>query len=142
MDTDKILKNLMKWLSDPKGREMFKTIVYLVIPLILFIGLRNLTRRRPTEKSSSTIDPKIRPSSYEALRRTESLKDTQAREKKKIDKELHELFGRKDTVLARTRKDLDKSTTDKPVVPPESPQSDEKNVLQEELLKLFLRRQK
>ncbi|UCG21629.1 MAG: hypothetical protein JSU80_03355 [Deltaproteobacteria bacterium] len=142
MDTDKILEKLMRWLSDPKGREMFKTIVYLIIPLFLYIGLRNIARRRPAEKSSSTIDPRIRPSSYESLKATESLRDTQAKEQKKIDKEMQELFGRKDTVMARARKEFDKSTADKPAVPSESVQSDEKNILQEELLKLFLRRQK
>jgi hypothetical protein len=142
MDTDKILEKLMRWLSDPKGREMFKTIVYLIIPLFLYIGLRNIARRRPAEKSSSTIDPRIRPSSYESLKTTESLRDTQAKEQKKIDKEMQELFGRKDTVMARARKEFDKSTADKPAVPSESVQSDEKNILQEELLKLFLRRQK
>jgi hypothetical protein len=142
MDTDKILEKLMRWLADPKGREMFKTIVYLIIPLFLLIGLRNIARRRPAEKSSSTIDPRIRPSSYEALKATESLKDTQAKERKKIDREMQELFGRKDTVMARARKEFDKSTADKPAVPSESLQSDEKNVLQEELLKLFIRRQK
>ena len=142
MDTDKILEKLMRWLSDPKGREMFKTIVYLIIPLFLYIGLRNMARRRPAEKSSSTIDPRIRPSSYEALKSTESLRETQAKEQKKIDKELQEVFGRKDTVLARARKELGKPTADKPAVPAEPVQSDEKNILQEELLKLFLRRQK
>jgi hypothetical protein len=142
MDTDKILEKLMRWLADPKGREMFKTIVYLIIPLFLLIGLRNIARRRPTDKSSSTIDPRIRPSSYESLQTAETLKDTQAREQKKINNELHEVFGRKDTVLARARRELGTSTADKPKVPSESPQADEKNVLQEELLKLFLRRQK
>ena len=142
MDTDKILEKLMRWLADPKGREMLKTIVYLIIPLFLLIGLRNIARRRPTDKSSSTIDPRIRPSSYESLQSAESLKDTQVREQKKINKELHEVFGRKDTVLARARKEFDTSTAGKPTAPSESPQSDEKNVLQEELLKLFLRRQK
>jgi len=142
MDTDKILEKLMRWLADPKGREMFKTIVYLIIPFFLLIGLRNIARRRPADKSSSTIDPRIRPSSYEALQAAESLKETQAREQKKIDKELHEVFGREDTVLARARKEFGKSTAAKPAVPSESPQSDEKNVLQEELLKLFFRRQK
>jgi hypothetical protein len=142
MDTDKILEKLMRWLADPKGRETFKTIVYLIIPLILFIGLRNITRRRPPDKASPTIDPRIRPSTYESLKATESLKDTQAREQKKIDKELHELFGRKDTILARARKEFDKSPADKRAVPSESPQSAEKKVLQEELLKLFLPRQK
>jgi hypothetical protein len=142
MDTDKILEKLTRWLADPKGREMFKTIVYLIIPLFLFIGLRNIARRRPAEKTSTTIDPRIRPSSYEALGSSESLRETQAKEQKKIEQELQAVFGRKDTVMARARKEFSKSTADKPAVPAESLQSDEKNILQEELLKLFLRRQK
>ena len=142
MDTDKILEKLMRWLADPKGREMFKTIVYLIIPLFLLIGLRNVARRRPAEKKSATIDPKIRPSSYEALSSTESLRETQAKEQKKISEELKEVFGRKDTVLARARKEFSASRESKPEPPSESVQSDEKNIIQEELLKLFLRRQK
>jgi len=142
MDTDKILEKLMRWLADPKGREMFKTIVYLIIPLFLLIGLRNMARRRPAEKTSATIDPKIRPSSYETLRTTESIRETQAKEQKKINEELKEVFGRKDTVLAKTRKEFSTSSEGKSAAPSESFQSDEKNIIQEELLKLFLRRQK
>lgn len=132
----------MRWLSDPKGREMFKTIVYLIIPLFLLIGLRNAARRRPAEKSSTTIDPKIRPSSYESLTYAESLKETQARERKKIDKELQEFFGRKDSVLSRARKEFNRSKATKPTPPSESPEPNEKKILQEELLKLFSRRPK
>ena len=142
MDTDKILEKLMRWLADPKGREMFKTIVYLIIPLFIIIGLRNAARRKPTEKSSTTIDPKIRPSSSESFTLTESLKETQARERKKIDKELQEFYGRKDSVLAQARKEFNKSTATKPTLPSESPESNEKKILQEELLKLFSRRPK
>ncbi|MEJ2364544.1 MAG: hypothetical protein P8017_07665 [Deltaproteobacteria bacterium] len=67
MDADKILEKLMRWLADPKGREMFKTIVYLIVPLFILIALRNIARRRPAEKTSTKIDPRIRPSSYESL---------------------------------------------------------------------------
>jgi len=142
MNGDKILEKLMRWLADPKGREMFKTIVYLIIPLFVLIALRNIARRRPAEKTSTTIDPRIRPSSYESLRAAESLRETQAKEQKKIDDDLQAVFGRKDTVLARARKEFSKSTGDKPAVHSESVQADNKNILQEELLRLFLRRQK
>jgi hypothetical protein len=142
MDGDKILEKVMKWLADPRGREMLKTVVYLIIPLFLLIGLRNIARRAPAEKKSTAIDPKVRPSSYEALRSTESLRETQAREQEKIDRELQELFGRKDTVLARGRKEFSQATRDKQAVPAKSVKSDEKNMIQEELLKLFFRRQK
>ena len=142
MDGDKLLQKLMRWLADPKGREMFKTIVYLIIPLFVLIALRKIARRRPTEKTSTAIDPRIRPASYESLRVTESLRETQAKEQKKIDEDLQAVFGRKDTVLARARKDFSESTGDKPEVNSKSVQSDDKNILQEELLRLFLRRQK
>lgn len=140
MDTEKILEKLMKWLADPKGREMFKTIVYLIIPLFLIIGLRNVARRRPAEKSSTAIEPKIRPSTYESWGATESIQETRAREQRKVDRELQEFLGRRDTVLGRAKKELNKSTTTKKTRPSESPAPEEKNLLQEELLKLFSRR--
>ena len=142
MDGDKILEKLLRWLADPKGREMFKAIVYVIIPLFVLMALRNIARRRPPEKTSTTIDPRIRPSSYASLSATESLRETRAKEQKKIDAELQAVFGRKDTVLARARKEFSKSTGDKPAAPSESVEPDERNALQEELLRLFLRRQK
>ena len=40
MDIEKIIEILRKWLSDPKGREMFKNIVFLVLPIVVLLGLR------------------------------------------------------------------------------------------------------
>jgi hypothetical protein len=73
MDTDKIVEKIIKWLSDPKGREMFKTIVYVVLPLFLLLAFRRAGRRRPAEKSSTAIEPKIRPASYDSPSTIESL---------------------------------------------------------------------
>ncbi len=139
MDTEKIIEKLIKWLSDPRGRETFKTIVYLVLPIIVLIGLRSAARRKSTEKSAAVIKPKFRPSTYETPSRGESLKETMAREQKKVDRELQEFLGRKDSVLARARKEFDKSSGQKSPGA-ESPEVNEKKQLQEELLKLFSRR--
>ena len=139
MDIEKIIEILRKWLSDPKGREMFKTIVYLIFPIIVLLGLRSAARRKSTEKSSTAIKPKVRPSSHESPRVSESLQETMARERKKVERELQEVFGRKDTVLSRAKKEFNRSTGQKPPRA-ESPEVNEKKLLQEELLKLFSRR--
>ena len=139
MDTEKIIEKLIKWLSDPKGREMFKNIIYLVLPIVVLLGLRSAARRKSTEKSATAIKPRVRPSTHESPRVTESLQETMARERKKVDRELQEVFGRKDTVLSRARKEFNRSTEQKSPRA-ESPEVNEKKLLQEELLKLFSRR--
>ena len=139
METDKIIEKLIKWLSDPKGREMFKTIIYLILPLVILFSLRSASRRQSTGKGSTAIKPKVRPSTHEAPRMMESLKETMAREQAKVKRELQEVFGRKDTVLTRAKREFDKSTgQESPRT--ESPQVNEKKLLQEELLRLFSRR--
>ena len=139
METEKIIEKLIEWLSDPKGREMFKTIVYLILPIVVLLGLRSAARRKSTQKPSKAIKPRVRPSVHETPSVTESLKETMTRERKKVDRELQEVFGRKDTVLARAKKEFDKSSGQKSPRP-ESPEVNEKKLLQEELLKLFSRR--
>jgi hypothetical protein len=64
-----------------------------------------------------------------------------AREQKKVEKELQEVFGRKDSVLARAKKEFNKSRGEESPRA-ESPETNEKKMLQEELLKLFTRRPK
>ena len=140
MDTDKIVEKIIKWLSDPKGREMFKTIVYVVLPLFLLLAFRRAGRRRPAEKSSTAIEPKIRPASYDSLSTIESLKETWSREQEKVERELREVFGREDSVLARAKREFNRSTAPQKARPAESPERNEKKTLQEELLKLFSRR--
>jgi hypothetical protein len=142
MDTDKVVEKIIKWLSDPKGRELFITIVYVILPLFFLLALRNAGRRRPAEKSSTAIEPKIRPATYDSPSATESLKETWAREQKKVERELREVFGREDNVLARAKKEFNRSTAPQKAKarPAESPERNEKNMLQEELLKLFSRR--
>ena len=139
MDTEKIIEMIRKWLADPKGREMFKSIVYLIFPILVLLGLRSAPRRKATEKSSTAIKPRVRPSTHGAPRVTESLQETMARERKKVERELQEVFGRKDTVLSRAKREFNKSTGQKsPRAEP--PEVNEKKLLQEELLKLFSRR--
>ena len=141
MDTERIIERLIKWLSDPRGREMFKTIVFLILPIIVLLWLRSAARRKSTAKSTAAIKPRVRPSAHETPSRGESLKETMARERKKVDRELQEVFGRKDTVLARAKKEFDRSSGQKSPRA-ESPEVNEKKLLQEELLKLFSRRPK
>jgi Skp family chaperone for outer membrane proteins len=140
MDTDKIIEKLMKWLADPKGREMFKTIVYLIVPVLFVIGLRNAVRRKQAAHSSAAIEPKMRSTTYENISGTESISQTMARERKKVEKDLEQLFGRRQTTVDRTRKELKKSPAIKKTAAAPAQEYAEKNVLQEELLKLFSRR--
>jgi len=140
MDTEKIIEKLMKWLADPKGREMFKTILYLIVPLLFLIGLRNAARRKSTEHSSTAIEPKMRSSTYENISGMENISQTMARERQKVEKDLQNLFGRKQRIFERTRKDLQKSAAAQETVPAQTEESAEKSILQEELLKLFSRR--
>ena len=139
MDTEKIIEKLIRWLSDPKGREMIKSIIYLILPIVVLLGLRNAARRKATEKSSTAIKPRVRTYSQGSPSATESLQETMARERKKVERELQEVFGRKDTVLSRAKKEFNKSTGQKSPRA-ESPEGNEKKLLQEELLKLFSRR--
>ena len=141
MNTDQILEKLIKWLSDPRGREMLKTIVYLILPIVLLVGLRSAARRKSPEKSSIAIKPRVRPSTHESPSMTESLKETMAREQKKVEKELQEVLGRKDSVMARAKKEFNKSKGGKSPHA-ESPETAEKKPLQEELLRLFTPRPK
>jgi hypothetical protein len=143
MDIDRILEQLARWLTNPKGREIAKTILYLVVPLIVLFGLRNAARRRPSEKiSSSALDPKMRSYSTEKLLTTESVKETMAREQQKIERELQEVFGREKKVLKRTGKNLARADSPRQSPPTQTSQSGEENILQDQLLKIFSRRQK
>jgi hypothetical protein len=140
MDIEKIIEKITRWLSDPKGREMFKTIVYVVLPLFFLLALRGAGRRRTAEKSSEAIEPKMRPTTFDSPSATESLKETSARERKKVETELREVFGREDSVLARAKKEFNRSTAPQKARPAKSAERNEKKMLQEELLKLFSRR--
>ena len=142
MDTDKILEKIMRWLTEPRAREMVKTIIYLVIPLFVLLMLRGVARRRATEKTSSAIQPKIRSGTTESLTSTESVKETMARQQKKIARELREVFGQEDSLLARAKRNQTTPAESKVSSPSESPESNERKMLQEELLKLFSRRPK
>lgn len=139
METDKIIEKLIKWLSDPKGREMLKTIIYLILPVVVLLTLRSAARRQSNEKGVTAIKPRVRPSEHAAPRMRESLKQTMAREQAKVKRELQEVFGREDTVLARAKREFNKSTGQKSPQA-ESPEANEKKLLQVELLKLFSRR--
>jgi hypothetical protein len=143
MDIEEILEKIIRFISDPKGREVVKTFLYLFFPLLILIIIRNAARRRPAPagKASKALVPKTRPGATETIQSAESVKETMAKEQQKIHQELQIVFGREQNVLARAKKSLTQ-----PEVRPESPPAqsrkpDEKKILQEELLKLFSRRQ-
>jgi hypothetical protein len=140
MDADKILEKLMRWLSDPRGREMLKTIVYLVFPLIVLLMVRGAARRRATQKPSSTIQPKIRPATTESLTPTETFRETKIRHEKKMAQELQQAFGREGSILAKAKRAQSLTAKSKAAPKSESPDTTQKKMLQEELLKLFSRR--
>ena len=140
MDADKILEKLIKWLSDPRGREMLKTIVYLVFPLIVLIMLRGTARRRATQKASSTIEPKIRPATTESLTSTETIRETKIKHERKMAQELQQAFGREGSPLARAERAQGLPAKSEAAPKSESSGTTQKKMLQEELLKLFLRR--
>ena len=104
--------------------------------------LRGVARRRAAEKTSSAIQPKIRPGTTESPTSTESVKETMGRQQKKIARELREVFGQEDRLLAKAKRNQTKPAESKALSPPESPESNERKMLQEELLKLFSRRPK
>jgi hypothetical protein len=142
MDIDELMKKLMRWLSDPKAREVVKSVVYVIFPLIIIFALRNVSRRRPAQNSSTAIEPKIRTTAPHTAAATESLRETEAKEKKKIETQLRELFGREERILARARHDQPSSDTIESASSSEEPTPTEKDMLHAELLKLFSSRQR
>ena len=142
MDTEKVIERVIRWLSDPRGREMLTTLVYLLFPLIVLLMLRGVARRRKAEKKSSAIQPGIRPATTESLTSTENIRETMVRQQKKIAQELQEVFGREDSLLAKTRRNKVLPSASRASGPSEPPESNQKKMMQEELLKLFSRRPK
>jgi hypothetical protein len=63
MDFDKLMEKVSKWLSDPRAREVIKSLIYVLLPL----------------------------------------QETMAKEKKKVERELQEVFGRRERSLTRSR---------------------------------------
>jgi hypothetical protein len=103
MDFDKLTEKVSKWLSDPGAREVIKSLIYVLLPLIVFSLVRSIKRPRAAKKDDTAITPRIRGSNSENLISTETLRETMAREKKKVARELQEVFGRRERSLARPR---------------------------------------
>jgi hypothetical protein len=103
MDLDKLMEKVSKWLSDPRAREVIKSCIYVLLPLIVLYLIRNVKRAQAAKKQVTAITPGIRGSSTESLVSTETLRETMAREKKKVDRELQEVFGRRERSLTRSR---------------------------------------
>jgi hypothetical protein len=103
MDFDKLMEKVSKWFSDPGAREVIKSLIYVLLPLIVFSLIRNIKRAQAAKKEDTAITPRIRGSSTEGLVSTETLRETMAREKKKVARELQEVFGRRERSLTRPR---------------------------------------
>jgi hypothetical protein len=103
MDFDKLTEKVSKWLSDPGAREVIKSLIYVLLPLIVFSLVRSIKRPRAAKKDDTAITPRIRGSNSENLISTETLRETMAREKKKVARELQEVFGRRERSLAGPR---------------------------------------
>lgn len=103
MDFDKLMEKILKWLSDPRVREVIKSLIYVLLPLIVLSLIRNVKRAQAAKKQATAITPRIRGSSTESLASTETLQETTAKEKKKVERELQEVFGRRERSLIRSR---------------------------------------
>jgi hypothetical protein len=103
MDFDELMEKVSRWLSDPRAREMIKSLLYVLLPLVVLSLIRNVKRAQAAKKQATAITPGIRGSSTESLVATETLQETMAREKKKVERELQEVFGRRERLLTKTK---------------------------------------
>jgi hypothetical protein len=103
MDVDKLIEKVSRWLSDPKSREVIKSFIYVLLPLIVLSLIRNVKRAQAAKKQATAITPRIRGSSTESLVATETLQETMAKEKKKVERDLQEVFGRRERLLTKAR---------------------------------------
>jgi hypothetical protein len=140
VDVFEVLEQILKWLSDPKGQEVIKLIFYLIFPLIVFVVLRSATRRDSARNLTPEFEPESRPPIPETGLSTESLKETMAREQRKIEKELQETFGKSESLFDKARRTVSASIAGQP-----SSSSESADLAREEssgagLFKLFSRR--
>ncbi len=103
MDFDKLIEKAWRWLSDPERREVVKSLLYVLLPLIVLSLLRNLKRAQAANKPAAALTPRMRGTSPESLVVTETLQETMAKEKRKVDRELQEFFGRRERLLTKAR---------------------------------------
>jgi hypothetical protein len=144
MNTDKLIEKLLKFFSDPRGRELLKSLVYLAFPIIILAILSKFKREQPVRKTSAGLRPKIRGSAASSLVSTETVKETMAKEQRKIAAELQQLFGREENSLARSRS-KERTELERSQIAQESPLSEprepgERKTLRQELPSLFLTR--
>jgi hypothetical protein len=107
MDFDKLIEKALRWLSDPERREVVKSLLYVLLPLIVLSLLRNLKRAQAANKKAAAVTPRMRGTSTESLVVTETLQETMAKERRKIDRELQEVFGRRERMVAKVGKKED-----------------------------------
>ena len=143
MDFDKLIEKVLRWLSDPAAREVLKSLLYVVLPLLVLSLLRNLKRTQAADKQAAAVTPRVRGTTAESLVVTETLQETMAKEKRKIDRELQELFGRRERLLTKVRTGEGfQSDMPRPSRPSDSTAPAGDQALQEDLIRVLLGRRR
>jgi hypothetical protein len=141
MDFDKLVEKALRWLSDPAAREVVKSLLYVLVPLIVLSLFRSLKRAQAANKQAAPVTPRVRGTGTKSLVVTETLEETIAKEKKKIDRELQELFGRVERVSAKARTgEGARSDVSRPSPPSEPPSTPGHQELREDLIRVLLGR--
>jgi hypothetical protein len=143
MDFDKLIEKARRWLSDPAARETVKSLLYVLVPLIVLSLLRSLKRSQTASKQAAALTPRVLGTSARSLVVSETLKETMAKEKRKIERELQEVFGRRERLLTKTTAAEDaRSDTPQPSRPSEPPGPSGDQVLREDLIRVLLGRRR
>jgi hypothetical protein len=143
MDFDKLIEKARRWLSDPAAREAVKSLLYVLVPLIVLSLLRSLKRAQTASKQAAAVIPRVRGTSTQSLVATETLQETMAKEKRKIERELQEVFGRRERLLTKTTTAEDaRSDKPQPSPPSEPPGPSGEQALREDLIRVLLGRRR
>jgi hypothetical protein len=143
MDFDELMEKVLKWLSEPRVREVIKSLIYVLLPLIVLSLIRNVKRAQAARKQATAITPRIRGSSTESLVSSETLQETMAKEKKKVQRELQEVLGRRERSLTRSRGGgAVASQVPAEVHMPESPGPGDDQAAREDLIRILFGRRR
>jgi len=83
MDVDKLIEKVSRWLSDPKSREVIKSFIYVLLPLIV-LSSSAMSNALSGKKQATAITPGFAAPDREPGR-YETLQETMAKEKKKLN---------------------------------------------------------
>jgi hypothetical protein len=142
MDVDKLTEKVLRWLSDPKGREFLRSLIYVLLPLIVLSLIRTVRRAQVAKKEAAAITPRIRGSGTQSLATAETLRETMAKEKKKVERELEGVFGRRERLLTKARGGGVPSQLPAQPRLSESPGPDDDQAVREDLIRMFFGRRR